>query len=146
MLSRRIVLMVRPYRNNMRDVKCLEGSCTYKKRGEKASKVVWKLQNIRAHESQRPTSYLRTCAPSEESDQPAHSRSLIRVSTGLIIDRHGCKVSSCGRGRLIRLHGCAGWSESSLCAYVKRYAFWRFGSNVQNCVPVLVVNGVLQEN
>ena len=31
------------------------------------------------YEQQRQKTYLRTCAPSENSDQPAHSRSLIRI-------------------------------------------------------------------
>ena len=44
--------------------------------------------------------YLRTCAPSEDSDQPVHSRSLIRIFTGHILDREGCKVSSCRQRRL----------------------------------------------
>ena len=44
--------------------------------------------------------YLWTCAPSEDSDQTAHSRSLIRIFTGRILDRQGCKVSSCGQRRL----------------------------------------------
>ena len=35
-------------------------------------------------------------APSEDSDQPAHSRSLIRIFTGRILDSHWCWVSSCG--------------------------------------------------
>ena len=30
---------------------------------------------------------------------------------------------------LIRLRECAGWSESSLGAHVRRYVFWRCGSN-----------------
>ena len=38
--------------------------------------------------------YLRTCAPGEDSDQPAHSRSLIRNFTSRILDSQGCKVSS----------------------------------------------------
>ena len=40
--------------------------------------------------------YLWTCAPSEDSDQLAHSRSLIRIFTGRILDSQGCKVSSLG--------------------------------------------------
>ena len=32
-------------------------------------------------------------APSEDSDQPAHSRNLIRIFTGHILDSQGCKVS-----------------------------------------------------
>ena len=42
----------------------------------------------------------RTYAPSEDSDQTAHSRSLIRIFTGRILDSEGCKVSSCCQRRL----------------------------------------------
>ena len=41
--------------------------------------------------------YLWTRVPSEGSDQPAHSRSLIRIFTGHIFDRQSCKFSSCGK-------------------------------------------------
>ena len=34
------------------------------------------------------------CGPSEDSDQPAHSRSLIRIFTGRISASKGCKTSS----------------------------------------------------
>ena len=54
-------------------------------------------------EPQRKKPYLRTCAPSKDSDQPAHLCSLIRIFTGGILDSRGCKVSSCGQRRLIRL-------------------------------------------
>ena len=37
-------------------------------------------------EPQRRETSLRTCAPSEDSDQPAHSRSLIRIFTGRKFD------------------------------------------------------------
>ena len=37
---------------------------------------------------------------SEDSDQPAHSRSLIRISSERISDGQGCQVSSCGQRRL----------------------------------------------
>ena len=43
--------------------------------------------------------YHRTCGPSEDSDQTAHSRSLIRIFTGRILDSQGCKISSCGQRR-----------------------------------------------
>ena len=36
------------------------------------------------NEPQRQKTYLRTCAPSEDSDQPAHSSSLVRIYTGRI--------------------------------------------------------------
>ena len=43
-------------------------------------------------EPQRRKPYSRTCAPSEDSDQPARSRSLIRILTGRILDSQGCDV------------------------------------------------------
>ena len=53
--------------------------------------------------AQRQKVYLRTCVSSKDLDQPAPSRTLIR------------------------LRGCAGWFESSLGAYVRRYLFARSG-------------------
>ena len=41
-----------------------------------------------------------SCVPREDSDQPAHSRSLIRIFTGRILDSQTFKVSSCGQRRL----------------------------------------------
>ena len=52
---------------------------------------------------------LRICAVWSESSQ-------------CILDSQGCKVSSC-RQWIIRLHGCAGWSESLLGVLVRRYVF-----------------------
>ena len=37
--------------------------------------------------------YLGTGVPSEDSDQPAHSRSLIRIFTWRILDSQVCRVS-----------------------------------------------------
>ena len=54
------------------------------------------------------------CAPSEDSDQPGHPPSLIRVFAVRSIGSWGPNVSSCGQPRLIRLCGRPGWSESSL--------------------------------
>ena len=73
------------------------------------------------------------CAPSQDSDQPGHPPSLIRVFTVRSMcslgpkitvrsmGSWGPKISSCGQRRLwsdwgIRLGGCPGWSESSLDA------------------------------
>ena len=39
------------------------------------------------------------CTPYEDLDQPAHSRSLVRIAW-CILDSQGCKVSSCGQRRL----------------------------------------------
>ena len=46
---------------------------------------------------------MQTCAPSEDSDQTAHSRSLIRIFPERILGCQGCKVSTCIKRRL--------WSE-----------------------------------
>ena len=40
------------------------------------------------------TTYFWKCAPNEDSDQPAHSRSLIRNFTARIRDSQGCKVAN----------------------------------------------------
>ena len=40
--------------------------------------------------------HVRAC---EDSDQPAHSRSLIRIFTRRILDSQGCQASSCGQRR-----------------------------------------------
>ena len=50
------------------------------------------------------TSGNQHCAPSKDTDQPAHTRSLIRTFTGRIWNNQGWKVSSCGQRRL--------WSDS----------------------------------
>ena len=58
----------------------------------------------------------------------AHSRSLIRIFTGRILDN---KVTVCfmrTRKTLIRLRGFAGWFETLLGALVRRYVFERCGS------------------
>ena len=52
-----------------------------------------------------------------------HSRSLIRIFIGRILDSSGCEDSLCGQWRLIRLHWCAGWFESSLGKHIRRYVF-----------------------
>ena len=49
------------------------------------------------------------CAPSEDSDQPRHSPSLIRVFASSLFFMRTAKT-------LIRLGGCPGWSESALGA------------------------------
>ena len=43
-------------------------------------------------EPQHQETWFWTCAPSEDSDQPACSRSLIRIFTGHALDSQGCKV------------------------------------------------------
>ena len=45
--------------------------------------------------------YLPTCVPSEESNQPVHSCSLIRIFPECILESQRCKLSWCGQQRLI---------------------------------------------
>ena len=75
--------------------------------------------------------YPLTCAPNEDSNQPEHPRSLI------IVVRMK-KLCILGNMRpetiLIGLFECAVWSESSLCAHVRRFVFWCSGSfDLQQC-------------
>ena len=70
---------------------------------------------------------LQTCTPSEDSDHSAYSRSLIIIYTGRMLDKCslGCKVSSCGQGRL--WSNCAN-AQSDLSlrwAHARRYVFSR---------------------
>ena len=73
-------------------------------------RVYWKYSGVNG------LMYLRTCASSEDSDQHAHLRNMIRIFTGLVLDSQWCKVSSCEQRRLIRLHVCAGLFQASLGA------------------------------
>ena len=77
--------------------------------------TLFRIMHIVLIWARRQKTYLRTCVPSENSDQLAHLRSLINIFTRRILGSQGCKVSSFWRRRL--------WSESSLDAHVKRYAF-----------------------
>ena len=49
---------------------------------------------MRIKKPQRKKTYLRKYGPSEDSALPAHSRSLIRIFQGRILENLGCKVSS----------------------------------------------------
>ena len=79
-------------------------------------------------EPQREKTYLWTCAPKEDSDQPANTRSLISLCCPHEETLHPWLSKIRPVKVLIRLRECAGWSESSLGAHVRRYVFWRYGS------------------
>ena len=64
-------------------------------------------------------------SPSEDSDQPAHSRSLIRIFTGRILDSQDCKVSSCEHQWLWTDCGNAQADLSLRLAHDWRYVFAR---------------------
>ena len=57
------------------------------------------------------------CAPSEDSDQPGHPPSLIRVFAVRMKKAWVLNYPLRAQRRLIRLGGCPGWSESSLGAH-----------------------------
>ena len=57
------------------------------------------------------------CAPSEDSDQPGHPPSLIRVFTVRMKKAWVLSYPLSAQRRLIRLGGCPSWSESSLGAH-----------------------------
>ena len=56
------------------------------------------------------------CAPSEDSDQPGHPPSLIRVFAVRTNSAWVLSYPLSAQRRLIRLGGCPGWSEASLGA------------------------------
>ena len=69
-----------------------------------------------------------TCAPSEDSDQPGHRHSLIRVS--VCMKKHWVvSYPLSAQRRLIRLDGCPGWSASSLGALAILLVLSCCGSN-----------------
>ena len=53
----------------------------------------------------------------EDSDQPAHSRSPIRIFTWRILDREGCKVSSCGHNVHQNLSDCRLYNYHNVVFY-----------------------------
>ena len=56
-------------------------------------------------------------APNEDSDQPGHPPSLIRVFAVRMKKSGVLSYPLSAQRRLIRLGGCPGWSEPSLCAH-----------------------------
>ena len=70
------------------------------------------------------------CAPSEDSDQPGHLPSMIRVPAVRMKKAHvlSCLLST--HRRLIRLGGCPSWSESLLDAQIILLVLSRGSSNL----------------
>ena len=61
--------------------------------------------------------YLLTCVTSQDSDQPAHSCSLIRIFYGCIFDSQGVTKA------LFRLHSFVEWSGSLLFTHATKIPF-----------------------
>ena len=72
------------------------------------------------------------CAPSEDSDQPRHPPSLIRVFAVRMKKAWVLSYPLNTQRRLIRLGGCPGWSESSLGAQPQLVFSW--GGSISVCV------------
>ena len=62
--------------------------------------------------------YNKTCVTSKDSDQPVHPTSMARLFVSPSLDSLEDVEGICDQLRLIRLHRCAGWSESSLVTQV----------------------------
>ena len=69
------------------------------------------------------------CAPSEDSDQPGHPPSLIRVFAVRMNKAWVLSYPLSAQRLLIRLGGCSGWSESLLFAQTILLVLPRGGSN-----------------
>ena len=72
--------------------------------------------------------YDKTCMTSLDSARPVHPPSMPRVLVYLSLDSPDAKDGTCDQGRLIRLCGCPGWSESLLVAQVLLWIFSCIGS------------------
>ena len=74
-----------------------------------------------------------TCAPSEDSDQPGHPPSLIRVFAVRSMGSQGQALFMRTAKTLIKLCRCPGWAESSSGAHATLLVLSRGGSNVFFC-------------
>ena len=72
---------------------------------------------ITIHEPPHDKTNKMACAPSEDSDQPGHPPSLIRVFAVRMKKPWVLSYPVSAERRLIRLGRCPGWSESSLGAH-----------------------------
>ena len=69
--------------------------------------------------------YLLTCSPDADENQPAHPHSLIGLRCPQDKTLHAWLPKMRSLKILVRLCECAVWSASSLCALVRRYTSWR---------------------
>ena len=76
------------------------GSKTWQLPTNQYASIAFPMAFVSITELQRQKTYLRTCAPREDSDQPAHLGSLIRIFTERILNSQWCNVSLCGQRRL----------------------------------------------
>ena len=76
--------------------------------------------------------YLRTCAPSKDSGQPADSCSLIQIFSECTLNSQGCKVSTCAQ-QILWSDCASAQSDLSLCwahmsagtvSHVAAHSYW----------------------
>ena len=89
-----------------------------------------RIWNPRTCEPPHDKTNKMTCAPSEGSDQPGHLPGLIRVFAVRMKKGWVLSYPMNAKWRLIRLGGCPGWSETSLCAQIMLLVLSRGGSYV----------------
>ena len=91
------------------------------------------LMSIPTYVPQRPKTYLCTCVFSEDSDQSAHSRRLIRIITERILDSQGCKISACGQGKICSDCADAQVDLSPCLAHMLKVRFLMFSRIICIC-------------
>ena len=97
----------------------LELEKTKQKKPHNISMPSFKLQSQK--------SYLQTCVPNEDSDQPAHFCSLIRIFTGCILDSQVCSLYMWS---IKTLKTDAQADSSLLWDHVRKYVFSQCGPYV----------------
>ena len=87
--------------------------------------------------------YPQTFAPSEDSDQPAYSRSLFRIFTKCVLDIQWCKVSPCGQWRL--WSDCAD-AQDDLCLrwmHMSEGTFSHVETHFYSCITVVFLRYIM---
>ena len=92
-----------------------------------------------SNEQQYQKTYFQTCVLREDSDKSVHSRSLIRIFIGHILDSQDTKFFN-QTTNTPSLQECTGWFESSLGIHVRGYVFACYSSNsVTTCLTIFLL-------
>ena len=100
--------------------------------------MAWHERDKKQNQPQHDKTNKRTCAPSEDSDQPGHPPSLIRVFAVRMKKPWVLRNPLSAEQRLIRLRGCPGWSESSLGAHATLLVFSCYGSDPEKILNLML--------
>ena len=91
-------------------------------KGLKGEVIIFTHGRKKKHYLSHTEKYIRTCARSEDSDQPVHSRSLIRIFTRRILNSQECNILFLRTTKtLVRLRVGTGSFASSLGCHVRKY-------------------------